>query len=278
MLVWLASYPKSGNTWVRMLLGEYTRGVDDIAVRYSDSQLYWYQAPAPVGAKEMGIVGQTQLRGAAVMHMQAFMANNIPSFVKTHHMAGKVNGVHLFPLSWTNKAVYVVRDPRDVVKSLQNHMGLETTDVAIEQLAEVRQMISQDDSATHFISSWSENVKSWLNHECEPLIVRYEDLHEDAGRELRRVLEYVELNDIDEDRIRRAVDECEFSRLKKREQSGEKFPEASPNQGEEGFFRKGLVGSHKDELTKEQIAQVEEDHGEVMGMVDYPITTPQEEK
>lgn len=268
-LHWLASFPKSGNTWVRMLVNHYDDGRQNIAARHDDVTRYWFQVASPVPVDELTLGEQMMVRPAAIAHMQCFLGR--PTLVKTHHAAMKVNGVPLFTSQWAQSAVYVVRDPRDIVASFQSHMGLETLDDAIEMMGQQQASISNERMMTHLLGSWSFHAESWIDAKfCEPLVVRYEDMQEDTARELTRIIEHVGL-EVDPERIENAVELCRFDRLKEREQE-QPFPEASPNQ-EDGFFRKGKVGGFREELSPEQIARVEEEHGEMMQRLGYePVT------
>lgn len=268
MLIWLASYPKSGNTWVRMLVDHYGQTGRDIDARHSDNQLYWFQAVSPIPFENLNLGLQAQLRGAAIAHLQCFI--NIPTLVKTHHVNMSVNEIPLFPHQWTDKVIYVVRDPRDIVASFQKHMGLETLDRSIEMMNDINSIIQQDNTAAHILATWSYHIESWTREtKFEPLIVKYEDLHEDTERELTRILEYCGLIP-DKERMAKAIELCQFDRLQKKEQE-HPFPEVSTKA--DVFFRKGRVGSYKEELSDEQIARVEEHHGEAMQKMGYALTS-----
>lgn len=269
-LHWLASYPKSGNTWVRMLVQHYAADPPEIEARHSDVARYWFQAASPIPVDELVLAEQAQVRGAALMHLQCFL--NRPTLVKTHHACTMVNGVPLFTSQWTGKVVYIARDPRDIVASFQNHMDLDSRDDAIEMMGRKGACITMEKTMQHVTSDWSFHVKSWLTNKIdEPLVVRYEDLHKDAGDQLARILTHLGLEP-DPERVERAVELCRFERLKGREQEAP-FPERSPH-ATEGFFRRGEVGGHRDELTREQIQAVEERHGEMMDELGYERAAP----
>lgn len=263
----VASFPKSGNTWVRLLLDHYMTQCEDpiYDVRFSDATELFFQMVSPLPVSKLALGAQIQLRGAALFTMATLLSR--PTLVKTHHYAGEINGMRLFPSQWTGKAIYVVRDPRDVVASFQHHMGLESREEAIQLMREGRASIKSDDGPIHFLSTWSNHVDTWL--ELDPLLVRYEDLHADTEGELVRMLDYLEVGEIDGRRVTKAVKRSRFEKLKAREQDEDEppFPEASSKS--EAFFRKGQTGSFRDELDEEQVRAVESDHGEVMERLAY---------
>lgn len=274
MINWVASYPKSGNTWVRLLLGRYAEIVEDAGyeVRWGDINQHWLQTVSPTPLRDVPIGQQAQLRGAALYHLAAML--NKPTWVKTHHAAIKVNDLPLFPAQWTRKAIYVVRDPRDVVASFQAHMGLETREAAIDRMAHEEMQIKGEAGPSHYLSSWAVHVRTWTDSPTElhswrpeePLVVRYEDLHADTEGELVRMLGHMGVEAIEHEAVEQAVRENRFDKLRERE-SEQAFPEASDHQ--DRFFRKGETGGWREELTAAQAQRIEDAFGDVMEQMGY---------
>jgi hypothetical protein len=123
----------------------------------------------------------------------------------------------------------------------------------------------------HVIGSWSEHVRSWQDaqEDVDVYMTRYEDLHDDPHAEFERILEHV-LGDIEQERLKAAVDACSFDRLQSLEEADDvaDFPEAS-DQAEEGFFRSGQTDGWKDELPRDLAEKIEEDHGDIMKQFGY---------
>ena len=268
---WLASYPKSGNTWVRMLLYAYKFGsanLEQMKGHVIGDQIpgAWFSvSPVPWGY--LNNDQRLLLRHPALM-MSAMMYPNRPVIMKTHCANLRVNSIDLIPEELTSKSVYIVRDPRDVCISYAHHMGI-SIDEAIEKLNSIGGSLSSGESGiVQAIGSWSANVKSWNEDgHFDRIIIRYEDLLSNPIVELRKIL--TQYYDIEPEvpRMQKAIDLCTFSKLQKQEQE-EGFSEATKN-GE--FFRKGK-SSWRETLTSEQISTIEKDHSLWMVNMGYELT------
>lgn len=265
-LDWLVSYPKSGNTWVRLLLAAYMGRTPYRVELCADYGQLLYGAVSPVPVEKMTWGQQVQCRGAALYHAAAERLED-PMIVKSHNAYGAFAGIPLFSPQWTRKVVYVVRDPRDVLPSFAHHHGYELEEAA-EIMAEPSARLPGLDRGAQHISSWSRHVLSWVRakEDLDVLFVRYEDLHEGTTRELARVVEHLDyVDEVDPDLVDYAVEAARFDKQKSREQE-EGFPE-STDHGE--FFRKGEAGGWRDEVPTELVERVENDHADAMEAVGY---------
>ena len=165
-LIWLASYPKSGNTWLRVFLHNLLRApakpmsINEISrFTLGDSHGVWYRPFTDKAPDKLTFEDLAELRPKAHREMMKAYPDSV--FVKTHSFLGENRGVPLITMDCTAGAIYVVRNPLDVVLSFADHYGL-SIDRAIEAMA-------RDDGLTaptelhvrEFISSWSRHVKSW---------------------------------------------------------------------------------------------------------------------
>lgn len=281
---WLASYPKSGNTWMRMLLESYFQGVENHKVQFDDLVQWGFQSPAPRPVSELNYAEFAMLRPALMMHLWEiadvrgeFTDTPKRMYSKTHHFCGAVQGMPLWSPCWADRVIYIVRDPRDVAPSLADYMGVEM-DKAIEMMADPNATIEKVRNLPHMLGSWSQHVSSWQNTERIPVhTVRFEDMKEDVVEVFRGIIEWLPDVEVREDRLAMACGATEFSRVQRLEaEMG--FQEQSNNQ--EQFFRKGKA-DQGDELTREQEARIIEQHSEVMERMGYDTTlssTPEEKE
>jgi len=267
-ITWLASYPKSGNTWVRALLSAYLRdsplNLNAMDWVTGDSERWAYQlvSPQPVGG--LSLSDQMLIRGAALATITAARGWKKPFLLKTHFADVQIDDIRTIPLALTSGAFYVVRDPRAVAVSYSNHFNASLWDAA-SALSDTRRCIVDAGYPTHFLSSWSKHVRSWLDEkDFQVTLIRYERLREDPAGVLRGVLRRLDFV-VDEMRIERAVAECEFERMQKQEKE-RGFQEAPP---ERTFFRDGGRTHWSDVLEPEQAAYIERDHWEMMHRLGY---------
>lgn len=259
---WLASYPKSGSTWARMLLQAYHRDaapdINDFGPVVGDTARHHYQAASVVPVGDLSKRQQAFLRWAA-LHNLEHATRFRPLVAKTHHANIDILGVRMIPPPMSGRSVYLVRDPRDVAPSFARHMG-KTLDQAIYCMADEEHCIGNDGHLWHFLSSWSNHVRSWGAGEPEVTLVRFEDMVADTADALERMLVTYNIRP-DAARIERAVAACHIDRL--REQEAEHgFIEVSPKAGR--FF-----GGTQGRLTDEQRRVIENQHGEMMAAAGY---------
>lgn len=261
MIWWLASYPKSGNTWLRMFLSGYLSGNVDInrpAIGVDDLQVYFYHALSPSPLEQLSDEHRLLLRPAALLHLATAIPE--PRYVKTHFARCSIDGIDSIPASLTHGAVYLVRDPRDVVVSYARHINV-SIDSMIDKIGSAKSTARRG-PLYHLIGSWSAHVRSWLNTPFPTLVIRYEDLCAHPRETFRAVLDHLDLK-ADEDRLSLALDLTRLENLQEQErQHG--FREAVHG----NFF--GAGGSKwREALTPEQAGRIERAHGKMMGMLKY---------
>lgn len=278
-IYWLASYPKSGNTWMRLLLQAwYTGGkLDNLnksTIVKSDIDECAYQS---VLAAPLPYYTDTQMaliRTAALFQMSTTCQHD-RCILKTHHARVKVHEVELCPGFISSGAVYVVRDPRDVAVSLAAHIN-KSVDDTIELMANDQATIGFDPMFNktspigHVMCSWSTHVRSWLTAKrMEVRVIRYEDLFttEGARKQLGYMLELLKLEDEDTHRVSAAIEACEFDHLQALEDV-HGFHEKTPWSR---FFRVGKAGQWKMQLTPAQVQRIQDDHGELMTELGYEL-------
>jgi len=270
-ILWLASYPKSGNTWLRAFLANYLADgtapvpIDDL-MRYSlsDAHLWPYARVSGRPAEELSDAEIGRLRP----EVQAFLArtSDQPVPVKTHGAFGVVDGVPTHNHAVTAGAIYVARNPLDVVPSFADHYGL-TIDRAIDVLADPHAATARTARLVRQVTtSWSLHVESWaLAARVRRHLVRYEDMVADPAAAFGGVIAFMGLPP-DAGRLARAIRFSRFDELSGQEARAG-FNERSRNS--DRFFRAGRAGGWRDALTAEQAARVVQTHRAVMSRLGY---------
>lgn len=271
-ILWLASYPKSGNTWMRVFLANLI--LDEAAplplrrineVCSSEPNEVWF---APLTKDAPGTLSNKRiaaLRTRAQERAASLNKNIMP--MKTHSFLGKDYGYPTISVKASIGVIYIVRDPRDVVLSAADHYGL-TIDQAIEMMGDktTRGRAMAGNTVYERMSSWSDHVKSWTKWRHSPLMVlRYEDMLADPLRQLGGVARKLSITQ-DDERIGRAVQFSSFKTLQAQEaETG--FVEKSVNS--QRFFRSGKSGGWRDKLSPSQAAAIERDHAVQMKRFGY---------
>lgn len=270
-IVWLASYPKSGNTWLRAFLANLIANrpapvaladLPKYGALEADPELYSKIAGRP--SIEMDFNQLCALRPQ--VHAAIAAATPKTVFVKTHSMAGALDGVPLHTPQVTAGAIYVVRNPLDVAVSMSHQFAI-GIDAAIDYLGDARAATGNSQLFTsEFLGSWSQHVQSWAAMRGpRVLILCYEDLLERPAKGFGKVARLAGL-DADHRRVERAIRHAGFQTLAAMERR-DGFIEA-PIEGKH-FFRAGRSHQWREALTRAQVNRVIGDHREQMQRFGY---------
>jgi len=270
-IVWLASYPKSGNTWVRAFLANLVANradpvpLDELA-RYAEDEanpeLFSMLAGKPSTQLDIGEIAELRPQVHAAIAQRAQGTR----FVKTHNMAGSFDGHPLHNWQVSAGAVCVVRNPLDVAVSMTHHFGL-TIDEAIERLGDENVATVNDALfVSQVLGSWSMHVKGWADMaNASVLVLRYEDLLDKPAKQFAKIAKLVGLGQ-DRNRVERAMKHAGFQSLSSMEKK-HGFVEASDKGAR--FFRKGRVNEWREALSREQVQRVVGAHREQMQRFGY---------
>lgn len=271
----LASYPKSGNTWVRIMLESWYADGQAVDINKLGRTLgimtqELFETVLDLSPGDLTLEETNRARPA----LARLLAREIDKveWYKTHDANLPAPGAAEppFPAETLRGVVLIVRDPRDVAPSLANHSGSSIDDV-ITQMANVDRMIARMGAGAQvpqLVSSWSRFQESWLDADVPLLPVRYEDLSKDPANCLRAILDFAGLAG-ENDRIQRTVDSTRFEILQRQERE-QGFREYSPK-AREAFFRLGRAGGWRESLTSAQVERLERDHGAVMTRLGYRV-------
>ncbi len=271
---WIASYPKSGNTWVRMFINAYVSGFPiDInsGFQYAlgDNNKIVFQCCATKPVDILTELEQVYIRPAALVALlNMSMSKHV--CLKTHHAKVKVEDMPLIPPKLSAGGVYIVRDPRDIAISFADHMG-EPIDKIIKCMNMREYMaVHKISKLIHVLVTWSLHVISWTSKNVDvPIeVIRYEDMLEKTSETFRKIVKALGFSEINEERFNFALEQTKFSNLKAMEEK-EGFREKGAG---DKFFRVGKAEQWKDILTKKQIKQIEEDHAEIMEKMGYEFS------
>jgi len=269
-LKFVASYPKSGNTWVRMAAICYSTGRADLSAlgRMGDLRVQDYHDVSPVPLCQLGLPAQAQIRSAAMLNLAFNLGGKREHAIKSHHAFLCVDGIPLWHPSFVDRVVNPVRDPREVCCSAKEHFGFDTYEDCAEFMIQEGQVIGGNDRPIHHvIGSWAQHVNSWQSADpLDVMTVKYEDLKADPLAMFEKIFEFLLDEEVERHRVEEAVKATEFDHLRKLEDE-HGFPEKSDQA--DRFFRSGTTDGWKEELPTEVARALEDEFGKTMEGLGY---------
>jgi len=226
MIFWIASYPKSGNTWLRILISCYY---------YTENGIFYENVFKKIGQfpekmhfqnfeYDKNIVADTSKYW--IKAQEKINNDNKLKFFKTHNAFGALNNNHFTDSKNSIGAIYIIRDPRNIITSLKNHYEL-NDDQALQWMTneknfiyDVQKFNENGYSDFQFVSSWATNLKSWKLQKKIPIkIIRYEDLLNKTYVVFKEVVEFINKTTnnkqkIDKDKLKNSVNSTLFDKLK----------------------------------------------------------------
>ncbi|MBO0802388.1 MAG: sulfotransferase domain-containing protein [Nocardiopsaceae bacterium] len=203
-IAWIASYPKSGNTWLRFMLTRYLTG----------------KLPTSRGTNVVPALLDDVLRGGGGLDL----SGSGPVMLKTHFLPGKE--VMQLYRSGTAKAVYIVRNPRDVLLSAIRHVGItdmpDAREFARNFIINDGNPAWRDDSG---MGSWPESVRDWTEPDVvrtfmpdiDVHVVRYEDMRGDPAGELQKIVDFLDFGRaVDPEEVARTVADTSIEKMRSR--------------------------------------------------------------
>ena len=295
---WLASYPKSGNTWFRMVVANLHAEDDEmIDINNLPERGGIASARQPfdnILMVESGLLTHEETDRMRPMLHRFLASEDDDDFSDPQQRREEEDrvdaGIGLVKChdayTYTDRgepllggseaahgAIVVMRDPRDVAPSLANHSGFDV-DTAIASMgrrdfAFCGTRRNQPNQLRQQLMGWSDWQASWLDQQDIPVHpVRYEDMKRDPLETIGAALEFAG-RPADAAKLERAIDLARFDRLREKEADGG-FREAPVGRT---FFRRGESGGWRDELSGEQVAKIERDHAVIMDRLGYDRVT-----
>lgn len=263
MIFWIASYPKSGNTWLRALLASYYFSKDgnfnqlllkNIS-QFPEKQYFRdfnYNSKIITDTSRFWIAAQEKINLGKKIR-----------FFKTHNMLGSINGNNFTNQKNTIGCIYIVRDPRNVITSFKNHYDF-NYDQALAAMLNENYYIFQSDEKNDYgnfqlLSSWEKNFQSWKAQKIFPIkFIRYEDLLNETFNTLKETIVFIDKilnlkNSFQKLKAQKSIQSTTFLKLKSMEKK-EGFIESIFSKKENKkipFFHLGAENDWKKILDKD---------------------------
>jgi len=274
-IVWLASYPKSGNTWVRIFLSNYLSNsnnpVDINSLEKSPifSNRVTFDEYSPIFSSDLKPEEIDKIRNEVYIQI-AKNLKNLQLF-KIHDSLYKTHDDKLIvPSKHTFGAVYIIRNPLDIAVSFAFHSKI-TFQKSCDFICNPNSVFStsinkMDNQIRQILNSWSGHVISWTEQKEFPiLIIKYEDLIHNAKENFEKILNFLKVP-INNEKLLQSL---EFSSFKELQNQEKKYGFKEKPIKAETFFRKGESNAWKKELSKKQSEQIINSNFEVMQKYHY---------
>ena len=276
MITWIASYPKSGNTWMKLFLKSYFSSENKSFSINSKTDDFFNIETFPVSKKfnELNIDYKNFADIAKNwINMQSLInLNNKNNYIKTHNAMCSINNQNFTDNENTLGAIYIVRDPRDIAVSYSAFLDLkldETINFMLSPSCYEEDIFENVRYKKSIMGNWAYHYNSWKNYNSrEVIIIKYEDMLNDPKMTFLKVLTFLNKIDnikINKQKMAKAIDQTTFKNLQELEEK-EGFDE---NPSNKSFFRKGKEGEWKKILDKDQQQRIEKEFKNEMKELGY---------
>ncbi len=279
MIIWIASYPKSGNTFLRSFISSYyfsKKGKFNF-----DLLLNILQFPSIKFSKKK-INSELEASQNWIYNQKQFFSGDKLHFIKTHSSLDKYRENSFTSKNLTLGAIYIVRDPRNLITSMTHHYSL-NYDQAYSKLINEKQTLLEkstdnDYSNFTFLGSWSNHYKSWKNtKDFKTLFIKYEDFENNKLDTFKKIIHFVnnlKKNDssIDKKKLINSINSTSFSNLRNKEEN-EGFEESvySKSGEKKRFFNLGFNNRWQKILPKNILFKLNNTLKNDLNDLEYPI-------
>ncbi|MBD1157411.1 sulfotransferase domain-containing protein [Pelagibacterales bacterium SAG-MED20] len=227
MIIWIASYPKSGNTWVRSFLSAYFMTDDG---DFKIGNLDYIQDYPNQHFFDKKIIEKGEVYKYWEKSQKKNFEKNKVKFLKTHNALISIKNHEFTYPKYVLGIIHVVRDPRNIITSLKNHLAFTTYDECLKFMKNDKAYAFEKQNNSYakfnYLSSWKSHYKSWINNnQYKLLTVRYEDLESDTYNTFRDMVVFINTickfnKRVDNRKIIKAIESTSFEKMKKFEENG----------------------------------------------------------
>ena len=273
---WIASYPKSGNTWVRIFLINLlypdlkTKAINELSLAPNAANRNLFDEYSGINSSDLTDLEIQQLRPAVFESLSKITKNQL--FLKIHDVFGTFSNKQILISKEASKSIiYIIRNPLDIAVSFAKFKNT-SIDQIISEMEDPENTLAKSNKYNfkmrlpQKIASWSEHVISWTQQTDVPiLVIRYEDILNDTFLFFKDIVSFLGLS-YSVKEIRSAIKKSSFEKLKEDELNfgfGEKYASTDL------FFRNGVSGEGIKKLSTQQIDRIIKKHQKIMLLYGY---------
>ena len=285
MIIWIASYPKSGNTWIGSFIISLLYSKNNKFHLNNLERIEQYPSRKYFRHYTEDYFNLHEIKKFWISSQDKINLQKKITFFKTHNSLCNLDNYYFTNFKNSLGAIYIVRDPRNVITSVKNHYSYRSYDEAKEFLFDENAILGISDSKSkkkYFndneiitpLSSWKTHYNSWKLFNKNFILIKYEELIENTFFEFKRLCNYLEnilKIKISNTQIKKAIDNCSFYSLKNMEEK-EGFAESTFNKGtgiRNKFFNLGPKNDWRQILDEKIIEQIEKKFKSEMSELKY---------
>ena len=227
MIIWIASYPKSGNTWLRSIITSLLYTTDGIFDFKLIKKIKQFPTRDQFQDFTKNFNDINEISKFWLLAQDKINLTEEIKFFKTHNLNCAVNKNSFTNKSHTLGTIYVVRDPRNLINSIKNHYNKGNDEEAKNFLIskKILSRVPKDNEAdiATLLGSWSDHYNFWTKKNSNLLLIKYEDLILDTKKELERIIIYLKkfmTVEINPEKIKNILNTTSFDHLKDLENKG----------------------------------------------------------
>ena len=229
MIIWVASYPKSGNTWVRSIISSLVYTEDGIFDFPSIKKIDQYPQRRFLEHFTQDYNNIHEIKKHWITSQERINLDTKIKFFKTHHLNCKIDNYPFTNKECTRATIYIVRDPRNLIDSISNHFSKSIEEskkflLTSKILSPGKEIELRGGNVITYLGSWKEHYKFWTNDNENLLIIKYEDLVKNIHQEIDKIIaflkNYIDL-EVSDTKKENIIKSTSFEALKKIEDNGD---------------------------------------------------------
>ncbi|MBT5798628.1 sulfotransferase domain-containing protein [Alphaproteobacteria bacterium] len=281
-LGYIASYPKSGNTWLRLILSNYFFGSSEPIlpntlkeyIGADTTENFYNQYAKKTNIKFNAVINDYRLRNAA---LRDYLSKNPNTFLKTHAAFHYRDNIPYFDPGITGIFIYLIRDPRDILISSAHHnlgspifeknkiganglVGAQELEFIFNSMSNIKQALTMPSGIQTHLGAWDDHVNSFKQVSNRLHIIKYEELVSNTNQCVTSLIKRI-TGKYDQQRIALAIKNSDFSKLSEYEKNNG-FNENLSKHAH--FFREGKAGAWKNYSDRTVFSKIEDRFGVTM--------------